>query len=761
MTGLRVFRRSTLVSNILLSLLVFAPVVASAQAPATEPADGVTGGKIINITNLQADPDIDGVLDEEVWSRAPVIDDFHQMSPTEYAEPTQRTEVRIFYTEDALYIGARMYETDPSLIINNVMRQGQGLLNDDVFNLVLDPYLDRRSGYIFEINPNGVRVEGIYQNVSQVDRNWTGIWQAKANIDEQGWTAEMRIPFQTISFDPANTEWGINLRRVTRRNNEEMGWISRNRLMNPSIAGTITGFSGLQQGLGLDVVPYIVARQEKIFGANGYEDNKIEPQLDVYYKVTPQLNAALTINTDFSATEVDDRVVNLSRFNLFFPERRDFFIRDSDIFQFGRIGNGSIFGQESNEAVPTSALQNGRPFFSRNIGLSTTGAPVDIDVGGKLSGRVGRFNVGSLIVRQGEDDLNSVDAQSVFVGRAAMNVMRESQIGVIATKGDPQSNVENSLVGTDFRYRNSSLPGGKVLESEVWYQQSDTEGVRDDEDSYGFGVSSPNSVGWRGGYNYKYIADNFNPGIGFVNQRGIEDHALDAGYRKFLAPGGFIRSVYGGFDGYRNTDSDTDNLISQITDVRINANTQGNDVVNAAFIRQREVLTRPFTIYRSSDGLRNVTIPVGDYEFDQSSIGLTLAGQREWSGSVSLRAGDYYNGTSVQTSISTLWQPIPGYNFQVRYSENDIELPQGDFVVRQYSFTSLINFTADITWSNRLQYDNVSESIGINSRLYWIPEPGREAYLVLNWGLVDLDKDNEYTSVSNDLTFKYNYTFRF
>ncbi len=195
--------------------------------------------------------------------------------------------------------------------------------------------------------------------------------------------------------------------------------------------------------------------------------------------------------------------------------------------------------------------------------------------------------------------------------------------------------------------------------------------------------------------------------------------------------------------------------------MRANANTQGNDVVSARLIRQREVLMRPFTIYRSSDGKRNITIPVGDYSFDQGSIGLTLAGQREWSGSVSLRQGDYYNGESLQTSISTMWQPKPGYNLQVRYSENQIRLQQGDFVVRQYSFTSLINFNADIAWSNRVQYDNVSESLGINSRLYWIPEPGREAYLVLNWGLVDLDKDNEYTSVSNNLTLKYNYTFRF
>jgi hypothetical protein len=726
-----------------------------------ENANGVTGGKIIQLSAFDADVDVDGRLDEAAWARAALVDDFHQMNPVEYGTPSQRTEVRVFYTEDALYIGARMYESDPSLIRANIMRQGQGLQNDDSFNLMIDPYFDRRGGYLFEINANGVRVEGIYQNVSQVDRNWTGIWQAKSAIDAEGWTTEIRIPFQSLSFNPANSEWGINFRRTIRRNNEEIGWISRNRLVNPGIAGTATGFSGLQQGLGLDVVPYLIARQERRMGPSDTEDRSLEPQLDMYYKVTPQLNAALTLNTDFSATEVDDRVVNLTRFNLFFPERRDFFTRDNDIFQFGRIGNGSIFGQESNEAVPTAALQNGRPFFSRNIGLSPTGAPVDLVAGGKLSGRVGDWNLGSLLVRQDEDDLSGVDAQSVFVGRAARNVLAESQVGVIFTDGDPQANVDNNLVGADFRYRNSRMPGGRVLESEVWYQQSDTPGFGNDEASYGVGVAAPNTNGWRGAYSYKVIEDNFNPGLGFVNQRGIEDHALDFGLRTFLTPGGYVRSWYGGFDSYRNSDLDTGNLISQTVQLRANANNNTNDTVSATLARKREVLAVPFTIYRASDGSRSIVIPRGDYAFTQSTVSLQTGGQREWAGRIGLTQGDYYGGESLQGSINVTWQPRRGWNLQTGYSEQRIELPQGNFTVRQLSFNAMINFTADLTWTNRVQYDNVSEGMGFNSRLYWIPEPGREMYLVLNWGMVDLDKDNSFTSTNSDLTLKYNYTFRF
>ena len=737
-------------------------MVVPVQAQGDIPLGGITGGKSFSVPSLpDSDIRIDGQLDDDVWARAALVNDFHQMAPFEYDSPSQRTEVRVFYSSDAIYIGARMFEEDPSLITANVLLQGQGLPNDDSFNIMLDPYLDRRSGFLFEINANGVRVEGIYQNVSGVDRNWEGIWQAGSNIDEQGWTTEMRIPFQTLSFDPGNTEWGINFRRTIRRNSEEIGWVSRNRLLNPSIAGTASGLEDLRQGLGLDVVPYLVMRQERVFGPAGYDDQALEPQIDMFYKITPQLNAALTINTDFSATEVDTRQVNLTRFNLFFPEQRDFFIRDADIFQFGRIGVGANFNEEGNDAMPRSALQNGRPFFSRRIGLSPGGQPVDINVGAKVSGRTGDWDVGTLVVSQDEDALTGVDAQTVFVGRAALNILNESLLGVIATSGDPRSNIDNSLIGADFRYRNSRLPGNKVVEGEVWYQQTDTDGISGDNSSWGLGISSPNTNGWRGGYRYKRIEDNFNPAMGFVNQTGIEDHALDFGFRQFLQPGNYVRSVYAGFDSYRNSDLYSGQLISQVSDVRVNANNNIGDSVSASIVRTREVLSRPFTIYRASNGIGNVAIPTGDYEFTQGSAGISFAGRRRLSGSINVTWGDYFGGNNLQRSVGIRWQPSNRYNLGMNVSENEIHLPQGNFTVRLTSFNTLINFTPELSWSNRIQYDNVSEGIGINSRLRWIPTAGQEGFLVLNWGMVDLDKDNDFASINGDLSLKFNYTFRF
>jgi len=742
-------------------MILILPVSILAQEDGDRNIGGITGGKTINLRNMAAEPVIDGRLDEAVWAQAAIITDLHQMVPFEYTEPSQPTQVRVFYTDDALYVGARMYEEDPSLITANVLQQGQGLPNDDTFNLMLDPYLDRRSGFQFDLNANGVRTEGIFQNVSGLDRSWSGIWQLATTIDEQGWIAEIRIPFQTLSFDASNTEWGINFRRTIRRNNEEIAWISRNNLMNPSIAGTATGLDSMQQGLGLDVIPYVVARQERVFGPLGRKENIVEPQVDIFYKLTPQLNAALTINTDFSATEVDNRQVNLTRFNLFFPERRDFFIRDADIFQFGRIGVGANFNEEGNDALPRSALQNGRPFFSRRIGLSPGGQPVDINAGAKLSGRVGSWDVGALVVNQDDDPATGVDSQSVFVGRAAVNILRESLLGVIATSGDPQSNIDNSLIGGDFRYRNSSFGNNKVLESEIWYQQSDTEGVSGDDAAYGFGLSSPNTNGWRGGYKYKQIENNFDPAMGFVNQQGIEDHALDIGYRHLMPSGSTIRSIYGGFDAYRNSDTNTGNLITETKDIRINANNNVGDSVEASIIENREIISQNFTIYRSSTGQGNVVIPPGDYRFTQGAARITFAGRRRLAGNIRVNWGEYFSGNRFQRSAAIIWKPTNKYNLEMSYTENEIHLPEGHFTVRQTSFETLINFTPTLSWSNRIQYDNVSEGLGINSRLHWIPEAGREAFLVLNWGLQDLDKNNSFESINSDLSMKFNTTFRF
>jgi len=735
--------------------LLLALSVASLAPDAFAQADA--DDKRIVIPKLEeADLRIDGTLDEAQWAQAMLVEDFHQYEPVEYAEPSLPTKVWVFYTEDALYIGSFFAEPDPSLISANIMRQGQGLVSDDILAVVLDPYLDRRNGYRFEVNSNGVRWEGLFQNITDIQGNWDGIWQAGAKVVEDGWWAEMRIPFQTISFNPDSDSWGINFRRAIRRQSESIAWVSRNRQVNPSVAGTISGLTGMRQGIGLDVVPSFSMREERLYGPASFTDQHYEPSLDVFYKVTPQLNAALTINTDFSATEVDNRQVNLTRFNLFFPERRDFFIREADIFEFGQIGAG-----DKSPAISDAAVQNGRPFFSRRIGLSARGTPVDINYGGKLSGRVGDWNVGALLINQDEDRASGVESKDIFVGRAALNVLSESQVGMIATSGDPQSNLDNTLVGMDFRYRNSRLPGGRTVQADAFYQQSDTEGLEGDDASWGLGVSYPTSQGWRGSYNYKQVQRNFNPAVGFVNQADLEDHALDFGYRRFLKPGGYLRSIYSGFDGYRAENLRDGTLNNENLGWRINFNNNSGDGLFVRAIRSREVLGADFVINRASNGAWTVRIPQGDYAFTEGVVGVDLADQRLVSGRISMRWGDYFDGNRMQRNVDVNIRPTARYNFGLLYNENEIHLPHGHFTVRLYGLRSQVAFSNTLAWSTLVQYDNVSEGMGINSRLHWIPEAGKQMFLVLNYGLSDADKDNSFHSVSADLSLKLSYTLRF
>ena len=717
--------------------------------------------KSVSIPVLSGNVTINGVLDEDTWSQAVLIEDLHQVFPEEYVSPSQPTQVRVFYTENALYIGALMLEGDADQITDRVLRQGQSLSSDDVFAVILDPYLDRRNGYRFEVNPNGVRWEGLFQNIIEVEGNWQGVWEARAQRNAEGWSAEIRIPFQSLSFNPGSTTWGLNFNRIRRNSNENIAWSSYNREVNPSTSGIATGLENLRQGVGLDVVPSMTLRRNRKFGPGGFEENNFEPQLDVFYKVTPQLNASLTLNTDFSATEVDDRQVNLTRFNLFFPEKRDFFLRDVDIFEFGQIGSGNFNSTSGtgSSAISTPARQSARPFFSRKIGLGSNGEPVDIIGGVKLSGRVGDWNVGTLVINQ--DETETIDAQNIFVGRTVLNVGSRTQVGAIMTDGNPQSNADNTLVGTDVRYRNTSFYGN-TIEMSAFYQETDTEGVANqDNASYGLNFFLPNAQGWQGLYQYKRVEENFFPAVGFVNNTDVEVHHANAGYRHFLAPNSFFRSIALLAEGYREENLDDGSLNTENLDLRLTSFTNTNDSYWTRYNYYKELLQQPFTIYRASDGSGTITIPAGEYSWNEYFMGFQWGGQRKLSGSLQLQGGDYYDGTHFQKNGNVTWRPNRNFSLRFSFTENRIELPGGNFTLRLFGLNSQYAFSSTLSWSNLIQYDNISENMGLNSRLHWIPKAGQQAFLVLNWGLIDADKDNHFDSTVADLSLKFNYTFRF
>jgi len=748
--NLSIKRSLTQITTYLLLSLLFN--ISTAQN-AAQPGASI---KSLNISRLNIAPDIDGLLDEPIWNQATQINDMHQVEPTEYIEPSQETFIYIYYDDEALYVGARLMDSNPEAMVSNVLRQGEAFWSDELFAVIIDTFNDKRNGYRFQVNPNGLRMEGIFVNTTNTDMNWNGIWQAAATTNNDGWSAEMLIPFKTLSFDPNNDTWGINFERDISRGEEGIAWVSRNQTTNPSIAGIAVGFEDLQLGRGLDVVPSVVLNTQKTHASPGANNDDTAPSLDIYYKITPSLNSALTFNTDFSATEVDDRQVELTRFNLFFPEKRDFFLRDSDIFQFGRIGSLDGYSAGQNDTFSRPDLQSAQPFFSRRIGLSANGQPVDLDIGGKLAGRVGGWNLGALAIQQAEH--GDVTATDIFVGRAAMNILEESTIGMIVTDGDPRSNKDNSLIGADFRYANTRLAGGRALEADLWYQQSNTDGIDEKDRAYGFRLRAPNSTGFRGQIGFKEIEENFFPALGYVNRSGVRDQTFKLGYTK-RPPGGRYSAIYSGIDAQR-IELITGGLQTQVVTLRAleidsSARTRGY----LHFHATQESLTETYKIWER--GLESVVIPTGNYSFNETELQFQSDHTKAFWGSINYQSGDFYDGERERSSIGLGWRPSIRFRTTLNYTLNDVKLPHGDFNTRLVQLRSDVIFSSTLSWVTLLQYDDISETMGINARLHWIPEAGREAYIVLNHNLQDFDRDNRYSSVSADLALKLNYTFRF
>jgi hypothetical protein len=659
------------------SLMATCLLFGSMAAHATEHAP-----KVLRAVRVDTPPVIDGKLDDAVWELAEPISDFHQIRPGDGAEPSEKTLVYVVYTEHALYIGARMDDREPELISTRTIRHGQGLGADDRLVLILDPFNTKRTGYRFETNLNSVRHDALYQNINSFSGDWNTIWDTASTSYENGWSAEIEIPFKSLPFDPQSENWGFNFGRGIRRKGEEMAWVSYNRTYNPSIGGTLTGLHGMNQGVGLDVIPSFSMTQQKRF-QTGFEDTLLQPSLDAFYRLTPSLNAALTVNTDFSATDVDNRQVNLTRFNLFFPERRDFFLNDSDLFQFGGIGNSS------NMPGSRAWQENARPYFSRKIGLSATGDPVDIEYGGRISGRVGRWNIGTLAIQQ--DGFGTVDPSTLLVSRVSANVLAESNLGFILTHGDPSSNRDNTVFGVDFRYLNTRLPGGRQIESDLWYQQSDTPGLDGDDAAWGIGLRMPNNAGLRAGVGLREVQRNYNPAMGYINRSNVRDYTLDLGYTHY-AGSPQLQTAFGGVQIQRIEEIDGGLQSQQVDFQLLKLETPARDNIGFSYKRNREIVRSHFVLYREPG--RSVGVTAGNYEFDEYTLSLGSGNQREVSASMELTQGDFYDGDRSNVSMSFNWNASRWLQLSLSHDWNDISLPEGDFITRLASLNTQVAFSS-------------------------------------------------------------------
>lgn len=702
--------------------------------------------KRVEIVRTDLEPVLDGVLSDGIWEAATVISDMHQFQPADHAPPSERSEFYLAYNEDYLYVGARLYDSNPGGIQARQLIQGQGLGADDSFEFILDTFNNGRTGYHFQVNPNGIRREGVYDSPNNLNRDWQGIWRVATNIDQEGWTAEVAIPFTTLNFDPDSEEWGFTIARTIARKQEEIAWSSFNRNINPTTTGLITGIRNIQQGVGLDIIPSVATAYTENY-VTGVDDDRFDPSLNVFYKFTPNLTGALTFNTDFSATEADNRQVNLTRFSLFFPEKRDFFLQDVDIFSFGgRSGGG---GGGFNQNV------NGIPFYSRRIGLSRTGQPIDIDAGAKLTGRVGVWNVGALAVQQG--DFGTLDGQQVFVGRASANVLSESNVGVIFTDGDPTSERDNSLAGVDFRYQNTRFSDRYTLRGNAFYQQSDTEGLTGDDKAYGVSINlGTEGNGPRGMLGYEYFGEDFYPGLGFANRTGVESINFGGGYRRFFQDHPLWR-VYNLFGRYEYTRTlDTGELQSETLFMRpFNLSTHFGTEIGFGFARNREGLEEDFEIRQGN------VIPRGKYSFTDYQVEFRLSDQYQFSPDFQYRWGDYWNGERTSYDVGFDWRPNRHFNLDMGYEFQEISLPGGDFEVKLFSANINYAFNARWSWVNLIQYDNFSNSVGINSRLRWNPQAGEDLFIVINYGFDSEGMFSHLSRQQSEIALKYTKTFRF
>ena len=502
--------------------------VSSVEARQQTPVNG--DRRSIPAARLEPDEQIsiDGRLDEPVWTRAVPAADFMQIEPNNGSPATEKTEVRVAYGPDALYLGMTAYDSEPDKWIAYQRRRDEGLPSDDKIRWTIDTFLDARGGYFFETNPLGHLADSL-MGVNGQNRAWDGIWTERVVRSDIGWTVEVEIPFRTLNFNPENDTWGMNFERTVQRKNETsiwMGWARNQGLQRMTNAGHVTGIRDVTQGLGIDVKPYGLVTAEAFPGRSipgrepGSFDRDGNVGVDVFYNPTPLVRTVFTVNTDFAQTEVDQRQTNLTRFSLFFPERRDFFLDGSTFFDFGS-GGGNTGGNNNNNNEPLVT-----PFFSRRIGLSAQATPQKIDFGTKLTGQMGAQDVGLLHVRTGDDTDASMIGEDFTVGRVKRRMFQQSYVGALYTRRDARGDgIDAShTLGVDMRLATSRFLGSQNLSATGWAIHAARPGVSSRNNAFGVFIDYPNDL-WSGRLGLREVQPAFDPTVGFVTRTGFRRYA--------------------------------------------------------------------------------------------------------------------------------------------------------------------------------------------------------------------------------------------
>ena len=694
-------------------------------APTTVSRDAA-GRATVRAIRLDEPLQMDGKLDESVYQQMQSAGDFVQQVPREGAPATERTETWVMFDGSNIYVAARCWDTAPPerWIANELRRDTTQLRQNDTFGVIFDTFHDRRNGYLFYTNPLGARADQAVTDEGNLNVDWNPVWDVRTGRFEGGWTVEMAIPFKSLRYQSGTAQiWGINIRRVIRRRNEWTHLVPipasagvPGGIFRLSMAATLVGLDLPSAGSNVEIKPYGISRLTSDVARTPILTNHPEAAagIDAKYGVSANLTADVTVNTDFAQVEVDEQQVNLTRFTLQFPEKRDFFLEGRGIFDFGRtpIAPGS----------GNSSPANGSPslFYSRRIGLSGSRV-VPIVVGGRFTGKVEKFTIGLMNLETANDSVSTTPATNFTVARVRRDVLRRSTIGVMFTNRSESTVAPghaNQAFGAD-----AAFSFFENVNASGYYATSVTDGHHQDNNSAQARLEyAADRYGAK--VDYLKVGDNFTPEIGFVRR---DNFRRTFGSLRFSPrPTGSKRVRKYTWEGtLEYLVNGSDRLESRQQSGRFATEFQSSDLFTVEVNRNYELLSRPFTV---SPG---VTIPIGSYPFSDVTTSYGFGQQRRVSGTVSMQRGHFYDGnlTAVgysggRVAILKQWSVEPSLSI------NYVELPAGTFTTTVIRTRTDYGFSPRMFASALVQYSSTDHLFSSNFRFRWEYRPGSEFFVV-------------------------------
>ncbi len=663
----------------------------------------------------------------EERARARVFDAFIQSSPSTGAPPTRRTELRLWQDERTLFVDIRAEDPEPGAIVARQMRRDvEGMLSEDQVTLVIDTEGAGRHGYLFAVNPHGAQFDALIYDGGQMRFDWDAQWTSEASIEADGWRARMAIPLSVFGHNSANV-WRINAERWMPRGSERVrlaGAQPDKDVFSLGDAITMPGMQAAREGWGLRIKPSLRMTAESASASGrGRAHRRLDPGLELFHESRAGLRTTAALNIDFGEAEADERNVNLTRFELFQPEKREFFLRDAGRFSFGGLDGDPIM-----------------PYYSRRIGLDAHDRARGLDAGLKLTGSMAGTDFGAFAARVAggpvSPDESDQKAADVAVLRLARPLGERQRVGMIATRGNPQGTSGSSLWGVDYQFRDTAWAGNKTVELYAWAMRSAngdaaTQG-RTTGQAWG-GMARHFNVGPVGAMQFQRIGAGFNPALGYLAESNVMRSVGTLGWWHRTEAG---TNIIPGVDWtFRRTLDGRERSI--VVNPELEYTNAAGDMVMAEVFFEEDRLASGFS------PLPGLTIAPGTYRWHYLYGVLETSHSRPWYLSGELRAGGYYDGRRNDLVLAIGWKPSPYWEVRVSGGRNAIALPTGAFTVKLATLRLDHTPNTRLSQSLLLQWDNVSHSLGVSARMRWQWAPGREMVL-------SLDRLN-YTGIRRDL----------